>query len=411
MSDIKDAGLAPAGRDKINWAKANMPILKKIEGDMAGTLSGLKIAVSVHVEAKTACLAMLLKNAGAKVAVTGCNPLSTQDDVAAALAGSGVLVFAKRGVSEAEYKAHLCAALDTAPNIIIDDGGDLVSLLHGEKKHLIKELIGGSEETTTGIKRLKAREKAGELLFPMIAANDARCKYLFDNRYGTGQSVWDGINRTTNLIVAGKTVVIAGYGWCGKGCAMRAKGQGARVIICEVDPIKAIEAVMDGFSVMPMDDAAPLGDIFITVTGCEDVITPPHFEKMKSGAVLANAGHFDVEISVSGLKKAARRVRRVRGGITEYLLPEDRKIYLLAEGRLVNLAAGDGHPAEIMDMSFAVQALCAGHLAKNRGGLSNKIYPVPAEIDEYIANLKLAAWGIGIDKLTNEQKKYLKSWE
>ncbi len=408
MGIIKDLGLKKSGYEKIEWVKRHMPLLNHIEKKFKSEkpFDGRNITISIHVEAKTAYMAQVLAAGGASVTVTGCNPLSTQDDVAAALYDSGDGVFAVHGVSEREYFSHIGAALSTAPDLIIDDGGDLVSALHGEKKHLSKKILGGSEETTTGVMRLRAKDKRGELLFPMISVNDAMCKHLFDNRYGTGQSVWDGINRTTNLIVAGKTVVIAGYGWCGRGCAMRAQGMGARVIVCEVDPVKAIEAVMDGFDVMKMEQAAPLGDVFITVTGCENVITKPHFEKMRDGAIMANAGHFDVEIAMKVLSEMADSEKEIKSGITEYRV-SGKSLYVLAEGRLVNLAAGDGHPAEIMDMSFALQTMSMEYLVKNHKNLKNTVYIVPAVIDEYVAKLKLSSWGREIDALTDEQKNYL----
>ncbi len=410
-SIIKDAGLAPDGRQKIEWVSKNMPILNHIRADFEKNqyFEGLKIAISIHLEAKTAYFAKVLQAGGAVVSVTGCNPLSTQDDVAAALSEAGVLVSAIHGVSMAEYESHLNAALDIGPDMFVDDGGDLTHLLHTSRTELQNNILGGSEETTTGVMRLRAREAQGGLCFPMLAANDAYCKYLFDNRYGTGQSVWEGFNSTTNLIVAGKNVVIVGYGWCGKGCAMRAKGLGAQVIVCEVDPVKAIEAVMDGFRVMPMDDAAKLGDVFITVTGCERVIFDRHFACMKDGAVLANAGHFDVEICRPELEEVAVAAKEVRKNIMGYQMSDGRWINLVAEGRLVNLAAGNGHPAEIMDMSFAVQAMAVKYIAQNHEKLENRVYRIPDEIDKFVAEYKLASMGVCIDKLTPEQEQYLKS--
>jgi len=410
MSIIKDINLKNSGEAKIEWVRRNMPLLRNIEKEFIEKkpLDGVKITISIHVEAKTAYMARVLAAGGAKVTVTGCNPLSTQDDVAAALCAGGLEVFAVHGASDKEYQSHIYAALDTKPDIILDDGGDLTEALHGDKRHLADNIWGGSEETTTGVMRLYSRQKSGKLLFPMISVNDADCKHLFDNRYGTGQSVWDGINRTTNLIVAGKTVVVAGYGWCGRGCAMRAKGMGAKVIVCEVDEVKAIEAVMDGYEVMPMREAAAKGDFFVTVTGCKDVITGAHFAKMREGAVMCNAGHFDVEISKTDLNSMADSVSEVKPSITEYKIG-DKRLYLLAEGRLVNLAAGDGHPAEIMDMSFALQTLTMEYIAKNHTKLKAGIYDVPAEIDKRVAAMKLAAHGIRIDKLTKEQKKYINS--
>ena len=409
MSNITDIRLAPEGEKKIQWVARNMPLLNAIAEDFKKTkpFSGLKITLSVHLEAKTAYLCRVLAQGGAEMYVTGSNPLSTQDDIAAALVESGLEVFAHHGCSMEAYEADLRAALSCGPNIIIDDGGDLVNLIHTEMRELLPNVIGGCEETTTGIHRLKQMAKAGTLKFPMVMVNDADCKHLFDNRYGTGQSVWDGINRNTNLIVAGKYVVVAGYGWCGRGVAMRAKGMGAKVIVTEVDPVKAIEAHMDGFAVMTMDEAAALGDIFVTVTGCSDVITPAHFEKMKDGAILSNAGHFDVEVDVAALAKMAESVYEARKNITAYVLSSGKTLFVLAEGRLVNIAAGDGHPAEIMDMSFAIQALSAEYLAKNRGSLNATVIPVPAEIDTAVAYKKLETLGIKIDALTENQKNYL----
>ncbi len=406
---IKDITLAPSGHDKINWVKNFMPVLNSLNDEFSKTkpFSGKKMVVTMHLEAKTAYLGLVLKNAGAEVVVTGSNPLSTQDDVAAALVEDGVTVYAWHDCSDEEYETFLHKALDSQPDIIIDDGGDLVSLLHGSRSDLAENILGGSEETTTGVIRLKALAAEGKLKFPMIAANDAYCKYLFDNRYGTGQSTWDGIMRTTNLVVAGKNVVVAGYGWCGKGVAMRAKGLGANVIITEIDPIKAIEAVFDGFRVMPMTEAAKIGDVFVTLTGCRDIITKESFAVMKSGAIMANAGHFDVEINKVDLKAMSTSQRTVRKNIEEFVLADGRKVYLLAEGRLVNLAAGDGHPTEIMDLSFAVQALSALHILNNHDKMKNEVYIMPDEVNQRIAEIKLAALNIEIDHLTEVQKKYL----
>ena len=369
-----------------------------------------KVTVSVHLEAKTAYLALVLAAGGAEVAVTGSNPLSTQDPIAAALAKAGLKVYAWHGATDEEYMDHLNKALDIGPDIVIDDGGDLVQLLHTSRSDLAENLLGGCEETTTGVMRLRAREKEGLLKFPMISVNDAYCKYLFDNRYGTGQSVWDGIMRTTNLIIAGKTVVVAGYGWCGRGVAMKAKGLGANIIVTEIDPIKAIEAVMDGFTVMTMDEAAALGDIFVTVTGCLKVIRKEHMEKMKDGVLLANAGHFDVEVWRPDLEELAVETRPMRKNITGYVMEDGRILNLMAEGRLVNLASGDGHPAEIMDMSFALQALSARYVLENRAKLDNKVYIVPEEIDKRVAAMKLAAMGLEIDELSKEQDDYLNAY-
>jgi len=411
-SIIRDISSAESGHRKIEWVKGYMPVLSAIEEEFIEEqpFAGKKIAMSIHLEAKTAYLSKVLKAGGAEVSVTGSNPLSTQDDVAAALAEDGLNVYAWYNATPAEYNHHLNAALDIGPNIVIDDGGDLVHLLHGERQELLLDILGGSEETTTGVLRLKAREREGLLKFPMISVNDAYCKYLFDNRYGTGQSVWDGIMRTTNLIVAGKNVVVIGYGWCGKGVAMKAKGLGANVTVCEIDPIKAIEAYMDGFQVMSMDEAASIGDFFITVTGCAKVITEKHYKAMKNGVVLANAGHFDVEIWKPDLETLSCGKKPMRNNIMGYVMEDGRIINLLAEGRLVNLAAGDGHPAEIMDMSFALQALTARYISLNKEKLENRVYKVPEEIDRKVAYMKLKALGIRIDKLTKEQEEYLRGW-
>ncbi len=408
-SIIRDIKLAPQGHDKINWVQSFMPVLNALNADLSVTkpLAGKNLVITMHLEAKTAYLAEVLKNAGAQVAVTGSNPLSTQDDVAAALAERGVKVFAWYNSTDQEYNSFLNLALDTKPDIIVDDGGDLVSLLHTARPDAAAKIIGGSEETTTGVKRLRALAAAGQLKFPMMAVNDAYCKYLFDNRYGTGQSAWDGIMRTTNLTVASKTVVIAGYGWCGKGAAMRAKGLGANVIVTEVDPIKAIEAKFDGFRVMPMAQAAKYGDIFITLTGCKDVISRYHYPLMKSGAILANAGHFDVEINKNHLAELAVAKKTVRKNIEEFAMADGRKIYLLAEGRLVNLAAGDGHPTEIMDLSFAMQILSVLHILNHHSQMSNMVYDVSEDLSKKVALLKLRSLGVTIDELTPEQQHYL----
>jgi adenosylhomocysteinase len=411
-SVIRDINLAESGKQKIEWVRKNMPLLRELEEDFTQRkpIKGLRVTVSVHLEAKTAYLAKVFAAGGGEVSVTGSNPLSTQDDVAAALVSDGLDVYAIYNASAKEYNEHLNMALGYKPNIIIDDGGDLVHLLHTQRKELLPHVIGGCEETTTGVLRLKAMDREGSLKFPMVAVNNAYCKYLFDNRYGTGQSVWDGINRTTNLIVAGKNVVVAGYGWCGKGVSMRAKGMGASVIICEVDPIKSAEAIMDGFKVMPMNEAARLGDIFVTVTGCKDVITGEHYKLMRDGAILCNAGHFDVEVCIPDLEKMAVEKKEQRRNIMGYRMPDGRWLNLLAEGRLVNLAAGDGHPAEIMDMSFTLQALCAEYVLNNYTQLGSRVVDVPDEIDRRVAYMKLKAWNVNIDRLTDEQKKYLGSW-
>ena len=412
MSDIRDINLYESGERKIQWVKRNMSLLRSIEEEFSREkpFDGLVIALSIHLEAKTAYLCRVLASGGAEMYVTGSNPLSTQDDVAAALVKDGLNVFAYHNCTAEEYHRHLCKVIEAKPNIIIDDGGDLVNLIHNEYPENIKYVLGGCEETTTGIMRLIAMNKDAKLKFPMILVNNAKCKYLFDNRYGTGQSVWDGINRTTNLIVAGKNVVVAGYGWCGKGVAMRAKGFGARVIVTEVDPIKALEAKMDGFDIMKMEEAAPLGDLFVTVTGCRDVICEKHFMKMKDGAVMCNAGHFNVEVNVAELEKIAVAKEPQKTNIMGYTLPNSKKVFLLAEGRLVNLAAGDGHPAEIMDMSFAIQAKSAEYIAKNNGKFDKMIIDVPDEIDCEMANRKLSHLGCSTDTLSAEQEAYLNSW-
>ncbi len=411
MSIIKDPSLAKDGLIKIDWVRQRefMPVLSDIEARFAKErpFEGLRIAISIHLEAKTAYLALVLKAGGAEVYATGCNPLSTRDDIAAALDSLGVNVFAEHGCDAGTYEKHLIAALGCRPHIIVDDGGDFVSLLHGKCPELAGELFGGCEETTTGILRLKQRVRDGSLRFPMMAVNDANSKHLFDNRYGTGQSVWDGIMNSTNLLVAGKTVVVAGYGWCGRGIAMRAKGMGAKVIVTEIDPFKALEACMDGYSAMRMDDAAPLGDIFITATGCKRVITGRHFERMKNNAVLANAGHFDVEIDKNDLAELSDSVETRRPFIEGYHLRDGRTLNLLSEGRLVNITAGNGHPADIMDMSFAIQSMTCRYIAENRGRLEPKLYDIPPEIDNSVAMIKLAALGAGIDELDEEQRRYL----
>lgn len=410
--DVKDISLAPYGHKKIEWAYRNMPVLRAIEAELIEEqpFKGLKISVSVHVEAKTACLARALARGGADVALTGCNPLSTQDDVAAALAETGMHVYTIHGDSEEEYINHLKMALDFGPDIVIDDGGDFAMLLHSDMSHLVPNIIGGCEETTTGVHRLEILKKEGKLKYPVVAVNDARCKHLFDNRFGTGQSVWTAIMATTNLIVAGKTVVVAGFGMCGKGVAMRAKGLGAKVIVTEIDPVKACEAIMEGYQVMTMDEAAPLGDVFVTVTGCKDVIVKRHFEKMKNGAICCNAGHFDCEVNIRELESIAVSSDELRNNIIGYTLEDGRTICILAEGRLVNLASGDGHPVEIMDMSFALQAQSARYIAANRN-LPIDVYQTPEIIDNRVAEILLKTKGISIDKLTEEQEKYVNSWD
>lgn len=409
MSRIKDLQLAPQGEKKISWVRNYMPVLTGLREEFAASrpFAGLQTAVCCHLEAKTAYLIRVMQACGAKVAACASNPLSTQDDVVAALVSGGADVYAVHGESMEAYEENIASVLSLGPQLIIDDGGDVISMLHARFPDLAADVIGASEETTTGILRLRAMEKQGELHIPVIAANDAQCKYLFDNRYGTGQSVWDGINRTTNLIVAGKQVVIAGYGWCGKGTAKRADALGARVIVTEIDPIKAAEAVMDGFESMTMDEAAPRGDIFVTVTGCEDVITGRHFEVMKNGAILANAGHFDCEISVRELQKMAVSHSEVRHNIEGYVMPDGRVLNLLAGGRLVNLASGDGHPAEIMDMSFSVQLLSQKYLLDHKGRLKPGLHRLPHELDESVAIRKLKDLGGAVDVLTTAQRQYL----
>ena len=408
-SIIRDINLAESGERKIEWVKRNCDLLRMLEEEFSKTkpFAGKKVALSVHLEAKTAYLCKVLKAGGAEMYVTGSNPLSTQDDVAAALVKAGLNVFAWYNATEEEYEAHIRKVLEVGPNVIIDDGGDLVHMMHTEFVDLIPNVIGGCEETTTGIIRLEAMNKKGELKFPMVRVNNADCKHLFDNRYGTGQSVWDGINRTTNLIVAGKNVVVAGYGWCGKGVAMRAKGLGAKVIVTEINPVRAIEAIMDGFEVMPMNEAAKLGDFFVTVTGCDKVIDAEDFAVMKDGAILCNAGHFDCEIDMAGLRKIAVETKEMRNNIIGYKLPTGQWLCVIAEGRLVNLAAGDGHPAEIMDMGFAIQALSAKYLVENQDNLTEKLIDVPVEVDMDVAARKLAFMGKEIDVLTEEQVAYL----
>jgi len=413
MFKVKDISLAPEGKRKIDWVSRFMPVLNSIEKEFKEKkpLEGLKIACCLHLEMKTAYLTLVLKAGGAEVSLAGSNPLSTKDDVCAALVKEGIRVYSWHGMTREEYYENLHRALDIEPNIVIDDGADLTAIVHKERKELIPNIIGGSEETTSGVIRLKAMEAEGVLKFPMIAVNDSKCKYMFDNRYGTGQSAFDGIMRATNLLIAGKNVVIVGYGWVGRGLAIRADGLGANVIVTEVNPIRALEARMDGFRVMSMLEAARIGDIFITATGNINVIRKEHFNLMKDGAILANAGHFDVEISKPDLESLAREVKRPKENVTEYLMPDGRRIYLLAEGRLVNLAAADGHPADIMDMSFALQALAAKYINEHHQELEPKVYKLPEEIDRKVAEIKLSSMGIQIDRLTDEQKEYLKTWK
>lgn len=408
-SEIRDINLAPSGEHKISWVQKNCPLLRSLEADFKKEqpFKGIRIALSIHLEAKTAYLCRVLAAGGAEMYITGSNPLSTQDDVAAALVASGLNVFAWYDCTPEEYDHHISMVLEQNPNIIIDDGGDLVHMMHTKYTDKIQSVIGGCEETTTGVIRLKAMAAKGELKFPMVLVNNADCKHFFDNRYGTGQSVFDGINRTTNLIVAGKIVVVAGYGFCGKGVSMRAKGLGARVVVTEIDPIKAIEAVMDGFDVMPMNDAAKIGDFFITVTGCDKVIDEEDFKVMKDGAILCNAGHFDCEIDMKRLREIATDSAEERKNIMGYQIDENHRIYVLAEGRLVNLAAGDGHPAEIMDMSFAIQALSAKYLVEHAKELDEILIDVPTKVDHEVATRKLNFLGKHIDTLTQEQQDYL----
>ncbi len=408
MSRISDISLAPSGLDKIRWVESYMPVLSSIKRafEAEKPLKGAVICTSVHLEAKTACLVLTLAAGGAEVYATGCNPLSTQDDIAAALCSLGFEINAVRRATPKEYTSDLSNTLSHMPHLILDDGGDFTELLHGECSSFAKRLIGGTEETTTGVNRLRARHASGLLRFPMVLVNDAMCKHLFDNRYGTGQSTLNAIMQLTNLTIASRTVVVAGYGWCGRGVSMRARGMGARVIITEIDPVKAIEAVMDGFEVMTMDEAAGIGDIFITVTGCKDVITSRHMEKMRDGVLLANSGHFDVEISKPDLEALSSEVFYRKPSITGYRMKDGRVLNLLAEGRLVNLAGGNGHPAEIMDMSFALQAHALKYLWQHGGDLPAGLYPVPDETDRFVAMLKLDSSGIRIDSLTPEQHDY-----
>ncbi len=411
--DIKDPLLASAGRDRIEWACRQMPVLKLIRErfDIEKPLKDIRISACLHVTTETANLALTLKDGGANVFVCASNPLSTQDDVAAAMVDYGIPTYAIKGEDEITYYKHINAALDNKPHLTVDDGADLVTTLHTKRSDLIANVIGGTEETTTGVIRLRSLEKAGKLRYPLVAVNDAKTKYLFDNRYGTGQSTIDGITRATNILWAGRKVVVCGYGWCGHGVALRAKGLGAQVIVTEMEPVKALEATMDGFQVMPLLEAARVGDIFITVTGDKHVIDQAHFRVMKDGAILANSGHFNVEINITALESLTKSKRRIRPFVDEYTMADGRHIYLLGEGRLINLAAAEGHPASVMDMSFANQALCLEYMTKNRGKLERKVYSVPEEIDRQVARLKLQAMGIEIDTLTPEQQEYLVSWE
>lgn len=411
-NQVKDKTLASQGHLQIEWASAHMPVLTQVKNRFSKErpLEGLMLGACLHVTKETAVLVDTLMAGGAKVALCGSNPLSTQDDVAAALAEKGIYVFAQRGQTTEEYYQCIDKVLDYKPAITLDDGADLVGTLHRKRIKDLDSVKGGTEETTTGVIRLRAMEKVGSLKYPIIAVNDAYTKYLFDNRYGTGQSTLDGIIRATNTLIAGKTFVIGGYGWCSRGIAMRAQGMGAIVIVTEVNPLKALEAAMNGFRVMPMIEAAPMGEIFVTSTGDINVIRKEHIQRMKDGAIIANSGHFNVEISIKDLKSLSKAKRTIRPNLEEYTLEDDRKIHLLAEGRLVNLSAAEGHPSEVMDMSFANQALCAEYMAKN-AKFPPKVYTVPAVIDETVAELKLKSMGVRIDELTAEQKKYLAAWE
>jgi adenosylhomocysteinase len=412
--DVADLALAPLGRQRIDWADRDMPVLAAIR-DRFGRerpLAGLRVSASLHVTAETANLVRTLQAGGADVVLVASNPLSTQDDVAAALViDHGAAVHARRGEDEATYYRHITAAIDHAPHITMDDGADVAGVLHGERREMLDGVVGGTEETTTGVIRLRALEAEGGLGFPVLSVNDADTKHLFDNRYGTGQSVVDGLLRATNILIAGKRVVVAGFGWCGRGIASRMRGMGATVIVLEVDPLRALEAVMDGFLVMPVAEAAEAGDVFITATGDVDVIRAEHLARMRDGAVLANAGHFDVELDLDGLAGLAVAVREVRPGVREFEIADGRRIHLLAEGRVLNLAAAEGHPASVMDMSFANQALGAEFIAREGPGLENRVYAVPRHIDEEIAAVKLATLGVEIDALTAEQARYLASWD
>lgn len=405
--------LAERGARRIEWARDHMPVLVTIREELKRnrTLRGLKIGMALHAEAKTGVLALALREAGAKVRLASCNPLSTDDSVATALTEvHGLEVYARKWQSNEEYYENLSKVLDLRPDLVIDDGADLVYLLHTKRQELLDGVRGGNEETTTGVVRLRAMERDGALRFPIIDVNDAAMKHLFDNRYGTGQSTFDGLMNATNLLIAGKTFVVAGYGWTGRGIALRARGMGARVVVTEVDPVKAIEASMDGFEALPMRKAARIADFIVSATGCKDIVTSAHFPLLKDGVVLANAGHFDNEISRADLDRVSKSKRRVREFVDEYVLAGGRRIHLVAEGRLVNIAAGQGHPVEIMDMSFAIQALSAGYLAEHAERLEPRVYPVPAKLDRKVARLKLQSMGIRIDRLTKAQRAYLESW-
>jgi adenosylhomocysteinase len=411
--DVKDMKLAGIGKQRIEWSAREMPVLGLIRERFTREkpLKGIKIAGCLHITSETGNLALTLQAGGADLILCASNPLSTQDEVAAALVEYGIATYAIKGEDDQTYYKHINSALEFKPQLTIDDGADLVSTLHTKRQDLLKEVFGGNEETTTGVIRLRSMEKEGALKYPIIAVNDAMTKHFFDNRYGTGQSTLDGIIRATNILLAGKKFVVAGYGWCGRGLAMRARGMGANVIVTEVDPLKALEAVMDGFGVMAMSEAAKIGDIFVTLTGDINVIDKSHLKVMKDGAILANSGHFNVEINIPALGGLSTGMRTVRPYVDEYTLKDGRHIYLLGEGRLINLAAAEGHPASVMDMSFANQSLCLEHMVKNRGKLKVKVYSVPEEIDKEIARLKLSSMGVNIDTLTPEQNKYLAGWE
>jgi len=411
--DIKDLTLAETGRQRIEWAAREMPVVKLIRERFTKEkpFKDVRISGCLHITTETANLALALKDGGANLILCASNPLSTQDDTAAALVDYGIPTNAIKGEDETTYYKHIDTALDNKPQLTVDDGADLVTIMHTKRRSLLKDVIGGTEETTTGVVRLRSMANAEQLKYPIIAVNDAQTKYLFDNRYGTGQSTIDGITRVTNILWASKKTVVCGYGWCGRGVASRAKGLGAQVIVTEVEPVRALEAAMDGFSVMPLTEAAKVGDIFITVTGDKHVIDQAHLQVMKDGAILANSGHFNVEINIPALEKMVRRKRRIRPYVDEYALKDGRHFYLLGEGRLINLAAAEGHPASVMDMSFANQALCLEYIVENRGKLMVKVYPVPEKIDRHIAQLKLDSLGIQIDTLTPEQRKYLLSWQ
>lgn len=413
MSQIRDIKLAPEGHRRIKWVSRHMPVLNHLieEHRSEQPFKGLKMTVCIHLEAKSAYMAKAFKACGAAVTITGSNPLSTQDAIAAALVEEGIEVFGWHGATAEEYSTHIRGSLDHGPQLVIDDGGDLITMLHTERRDLLNQVIGGAEETTTGLIRLRAMAEDGALTFPVIAVNDAMCKYLFDNRYGTGQSVWDGIMRTTNLLIAGKTVVVSGFGWCGRGVAMRATGLGANVIITEVEPIHALEAIVEGFRVMPMSEAAKLGDIFVTTTGCRNIIDERHIPLLKDGAILSNAGHFDVEIDKQALAALGKLTGQPRQNIDEYEMKDGRRIYLLGEGRLVNLAAGDGHPAEIMDLSFALQFGAMLYLLREGKKLPKAVIKLPHEYDQQTASIKLKSMGVSIDSLSCEQEAYLNCWQ